>query len=488
MKILFVSSEVVPFSKTGGLADVAGALPKALSKMGHDVRIITPKYRMTDEKEFGLVTILDEINCHFHHETLSGEILRGNLPDSSIPVYFVKYDPMFDRDGLYTEEGLDYQDNGQRFAFFCMASLWALRAMNWKPDVIHCNDWQTSLIPTYMAHHPDLRSDDFYKGIRVLYTIHNLAYQGNFDRDILNRIGLGWEVYTIDGLEFYGDINLMKAGIVFSDEITTVSEQYAKEIQTVEYGCGLDGVLRHRSEHLTGIMNGIDYNVWNPETDDLIPSNFSEKNMGGKTRCKKALQKKCGLPVDKDTPVIGMISRLADQKGFDLISDIIHELFEMNVQFVLLGTGDPKYHHIFKRIDEMYPNKSGINITFDNKLAHEIEAGADMFLMPSRFEPCGLNQLYSMKYGTVPIVRKTGGLADSVVDCTSQTLKKGTATGFVFEEYKSEDLLETIQRAVETYKKTKTWRKLRKICMKQDYSWEVSAKKYVDLYRKMIKE
>ncbi|MBN1901803.1 glycogen synthase GlgA [Candidatus Sumerlaeota bacterium] len=484
MKILFVSSEVVPFSKTGGLADVAGALPVALRNLGHDVRIATPKYRSVDDQKFGLEKIIREINVHFQNDTYTASVKSAPLPGTSIPVYFISNDYYFDRQELYTTGGKDYPDNAMRYAFFCMASLWMLQALDWKPDVIHCNDWQSALIPAYLKHHLYLRTNEFYNDIKALYTIHNLAYQGSFDRTTLNSIGLGWEVYTIDGLEFYGDINLMKAGIVFSDAISTVSETYAKEIQTPEYGCGLDGILRARSDHLTGIMNGIDYTIWNPETDKLIPSRYTMQNMRGKTICKKHLQKKCNLPVNKDIPLIGMISRLAAQKGFDLISEIADDLFAMDIQFALLGTGEPDYENVFKKIGEKYPSKAGINIMFNNQLAHEIEAGADMFLMPSRYEPCGLNQLYSMKYGTVPIVRKTGGLADSVIDATPETISDGTGTGFSFEKYDAGTLLITIKRAVELYtKRKKSWKKLQANGMVQDYSWTASAKKYEELYK-----
>jgi len=486
VKILYVSSEVVPFAKTGGLADVAGALPRALAEQGHDIRIAMPQYGSMDVDQYPLSPILGEINVHFHNETLGAAVNSAVLPDSEIPVYFIRNDPYFNRKGLYNEKGVDYPDNARRFAFFCMATLWMLRALDWKPDVIHTNDWQSALIPTYLKYHPDLKTDDFYSGIKVLYTIHNLAYQGSFDREILKTIGLGWEVYTLEGMEFYGNINLMKAGIVFSDEISTVSETYAREIQQEEYGCGLDGVLRARRDQLTGIMNGIDYTVWNPHVDQLIPVKFSPRSMGGKTRCKKALQKKNNLPVNKEIPIIGMISRLADQKGFDLISGIVDEMMKLNLQFVLLGTGEPKYHDMFEKIKTRYPEKAGINLTFNNRLAHEIEAGSDMFLMPSRYEPCGLNQLYSLKYGTVPIVRKTGGLADSITDAAPDSVKAGKGTGFVFEEYSSKALLDAIKRAVDLFHNDKKyWKKLRSNGMAADYSWGASAKKYETLYQKM---
>lgn len=486
MKILYVSSEVVPFAKTGGLADVAGALPLALKKMGHDVRVVMPKYKDVDEKKYRIKTILDEIKVHFQLITNYAQIQGTTFPGTDIPVYFVKFDPYFNRQELYAENGTDYPDNAQRFSLFCMSALWMLRGLDWRPDIIHCNDWQSALIPTYLKHHPDLKMDEFYNRIKVLYTIHNLAYQGQYDESMLKSIGLGWEVYTMDGMEFYHKMNLMKAGIVFSDEITTVSETYAKEIQTFETGCGLDGVLRHRSDHLTGIINGIDYNVWNPEVDDLIAAKYSPKRMEGKAECKKALQQKQNLPVRAEVPLIGMVSRLADQKGFDLIAAKAAELFEMDIQFVLLGMGDPHYQVMFEKIAKEYPKKVAVNIKLDNQMAHEIEAGADMYLMPSRYEPCGLNQLYSLKYGTVPIVRKTGGLADSITDATPESIKDETGTGFVFDEYTPDALFETIKRALKSFEDKKVWKKIQRNGMNKDFSWEASAKKYEALYRKML--
>lgn len=486
MKILYVSSEAVPFAKTGGLADVAGALPKALKNMGHDIRVVMPKYKAIDDKVFGLKTILDEIKVHFQLITNYTQIQGTTFPGTDIPVYFVKFDPYFNRQELYAEGGSDYPDNAQRFSLFCMSALWMLRGLDWRPDIIHCNDWQTALIPSYLKHHPDLKMDEFYNRIKVLYTIHNLAFQGQFDESMLKSIGLGWEVYSMDGMEFYRKINLMKAGIVFSDEITTVSETYAKEIQTFEYGCGLDGVLGHRSEHVTGIINGIDYNEWNPQVDNLIPAKYSPEQMAGKAECKKALQKKQNLPAREDVPLIGMISRMTDQKGFDLIVANAAELFKMDIQFVLLGAGDQQYQTIFEKIAKEYPQKVAVNIKKDNQMAHEIEAGADLYLMPSKYEPCGLNQLYSLKYGTVPIVRKTGGLADSITDATPESIGDGTGTGFVFEQYAPDALFKTINRALKFYEDKKVWKKIQLNGMSKDFSWDSSAKKYMALYRKML--
>ncbi len=359
-----------------------------------------------------------------------------------------------------------------------------MRGIDWKPDAICCNDWQCGLIPAYLKNLDIFSKDPFYSEIKVLYTIHNLAYQGHADRDNIPKIGLPWSVFTPDGLEFYGRMNLMKSGIVYSDKVSTVSRRYAQEIQTDEFGCGLEGILKFRKKNLSGIINGIDTDEWSPEADDLIPANFSAKDLSGKAKCKAALQKKCGLPVKPKTPVIGVISRLADQKGFDLIAKAAAKLMALDVQFVLLGTGEAKYHKLFQRIADKHPKKASVNLTFDNRIAHEIEAGADMFLMPSRYEPCGLNQLYSLRYGTIPIVRKTGGLADSIVNYSSG---KSKGTGFVFEKYDSAQMLKAVTRAVDLYHSDPdAWQGLIQKAMAQDFSWAASAKKYEKLFKSMI--
>lgn len=484
MKVLIASSEVVPFSKTGGLADVAGALPMALAELGHDVRVITPKYKMVDEKKYQLTTVMKEIIVKMDGGPIYGSIKTANFPGTQIPVYFVENNYFFDRDELYTVEGKDFIDNILRFAFYSNAALWLLKGIDWKPDVIMCNDWQTALIPAYLKFHPELCQDPFFKDIAVLYTIHNLAYQGSFDKLFIPKINLPWDVFNHEGLEYYDRINLMKCGIVYSDHISTVSKQYALEMQTKEYGCGLEGILTALKGKLTGVLNGIDYTAWNPEVDTLIPAKFSLKDMAGKAVCKKELQKVNKLPEKADVPVIGIISRLADQKGFDLIEECIEDIMKLNLQIVLLGTGEPKYHEMFEEIGKKYPEKMAVNLAFNNKLAHLIEAGSDMFLMPSRYEPCGLNQLYSLKYGTSPIVRKTGGLADSIQDVSIKG-DKVSGTGFVFEKYDSKELLKTIKTAVKTYNERKIWAQVVKNGMEQDFSWNASAKVYDKLFKDM---
>ena len=486
MKILIATSEAVPFAKTGGLADVSGALPAALRALGHDVRLALPRYRSVSLEKFMLRPLLEEMAVMFPGNAQVGSILHSTLPGTDIPAYFVRQDAYFDRDGLYGEKGADYPDNADRFAFYCMAALWTLKGLAWQPDVIHCNDWQTALIPTYLKNLPVLRNDSFYDRIRTLYTIHNLAYQGAFPPGVLPKIGLDQSVYHPEGLEFYGKVNLMKSGIVYSDALSTVSKTYAQEIQTKEFGAGLEGILRARADRLHGIMNGIDYTIWNPEIDEFIPAHFSARDLRGKAKCKKALQKAVGLPEDGQVPLIGMISRLDKQKGFDLLEENLPKIVRMDVQLAILGTGDPKYHAMLEEAAKKYPKKISANLKFDNTLAHLIEAGSDMFLMPSRYEPCGLNQLYSLRYGTIPIVRKTGGLADSIVDATAKTLKSGEATGFVFEEYEADAMHAAFKRAVDLHrKKPDQWRQLIQNAMSKDFSWDHSAREYETLFRKI---
>lgn len=486
MKILIATSEAVPFAKTGGLADVCGALPRALHALGHDVRLVLPRYRSVSIEKFLLHVLLDEMIVHFPGNWQMGSVWQSTFPGTEIPVYFIRHDHYFDRDGLYGHGGEDYPDNAERFAFSCMAAIWTLKGIGWQPDVIHCNDWQSALIPTYLRNLSILRNDPFYRHVRTVYTIHNLAYQGTFGSAVLPRIGLGHSVYHPEGLEFYGTANLMKAGIVYADALTTVSRQYAREIQTEEFGCGLDGILHANADRLHGIMNGIDCSIWNPELDEHIAEHYSPTNLAGKARCKKALQKANGLPEKRNIPVIGMISRLAKQKGFDLLEQCLDEIMALDVQMVILGTGDPVYHRMLQAAAKRYPDRLTVNLTFNNPLAHQIEAGADMFLMPSRYEPCGLNQLFSLKYGTIPIVRKTGGLADSIVHATAKAIREGKGTGFVFEKYDSSALFAAVKKAVLMYRERRDrWARLIQNAMAQNFSWDVSARAYEALFQKI---
>jgi starch synthase len=474
MKILFASPEVVPFAKTGGLADVAGALPKSLRELGHDVRVIMPKYKMIDPAKYQLNKIVQGLKVQILDRIELADVYEAVIPGTDVEVYFIANDKYFGRDGLYQDKGVDYPDNLERFTFYTKASLAFIKQIGWQPDIVHANDWQSALILMYIK--TILKDDMFYKNIATVYSIHNMGYQGLFSSDQMQTLGLGWEYFTPDSLEFWGKIALAKAGFVYADVINTVSEKYAQEIQTAEYGYGLDGLLRFRNNDVFGIVNGIDYDLWNPATDKLIAKKYSPRVLSGKLENKKALQKANKLP-EKDVPVIGIISRLADQKGFDLIAADIENIMHKDLQIVLLGTGEPKYHELFKDMKKKYPSHIGLNLGFDAALAQLIYAGSDMFLMPSRYEPCGLGQLISYKYGTVPVVRKTGGLADTVID---------EETGFVFEEYTPEALDNAITRALNAYNNAKRWKAMVVKDMGLDYSWDVSAKKYLSLYQKAV--
>ena len=484
MKILLASPEVVPFSKTGGLADVSGSLPIALRKLGHDVRVITPKYKTTDGKTFHLKPVVENLGVPISNRIENCSILEGTLGDSA-PVYFIKNDNYYHRDHLYGDSQGDYPDNAERFIYFSRSILEACKALDFAPDILHCNDWQTGLTPVYLR---KLYHDEpVFANTASVYTIHNLGYQGLFWHYDMHLTGLGWDLFTPNGLEYYGKINLMKGGLLWADLISTVSQKYSEEIQTKEYGHGLEGVLQFRSDDLFGIVNGVDYSIWNPETDPYIAQNYSVTDLSGKVACKKDLLKEFGLPVNENWPVLGMISRLDDQKGFDLIAEIIDTLMNMrqNVYFVLLGTGHERYHKLFSHIMEKYPKKAGIRLEFNATLAHKIEAGADMFLMPSRYEPCGLNQIYSLKYGTVPIVRATGGLNDSIKTFQPNANKGlGLGTGIKFNAYKADNLLSAIKKGLKAYKDKKCWKELMIRGMQEDFSWDASAKEYEKLYKK----
>jgi starch synthase len=482
MKILFVTTEAVPFAKTGGLADVAGAVPKCLRALGHDVALIMPYHRPAREK-FGAQ--MENTGIRFFvpvgAETLEATLLRTTLPGSDVPVYFVENGPYFDREQLYGTPAGDYPDNAERFIFFCRAVLQATKALNWAPDIYHGNDWQTALLPVYLK--TLCLRDPFYHNSRSLLTLHNLAYQGVFPREKFELTGIGWSHFNWQELEFYGKLNLLKGGLVFTDRLSTVSPRYALEIQTPECGAGLEGILTLRAKDLCGIINGIDYAVWNPAVDQLIPARYTPEDLSGKAVSKRELQKLSGLPV-RNVPLLGLISRLDPQKGLDLIAEILPDLMKLDLQFVLLGTGTQEYNDLFARFNTRYPEKFKAHITFNNPLAHQIEAGCDIYLMPSRYEPCGLNQLYSLKYGTVPVVRKTGGLADTITNCTPTGIAKGTSNGFSFESFSSRALFATIRRALKLFADKRTWRRLLLVGMRQDWSWEKSAREYAALYEK----
>ncbi len=487
MKILFCSSEVVPFAKTGGLADVVGALPKKLRELGHEVVVFMPAYAAVHHVEQPITTTGIEFNIPLGAELVSGRLLRGQLPDSDAVIFFVENSDYFDRRQLYGENGQDYADNCERFVFFCRAVLESIRLLDWCPDLIHANDWQTGLIPALLK--TEVEATPFYENIASLLTIHNLAYQGSFWHWDMLLTGIDWKHFNWKEMECFGRLNLLKTGIVFADAINTVSPTYALEIQTAEHGCGLDGVLRHRSNVLSGILNGIDDEEWDPAKDSMIVVNYDANSwQSGKLACKTALQRERGLKVDPAAPMIGIVGRLASQKGWSLIVEVMEKwLAKTEVQWVVLGTGQPEYHTSLSNLARQYPDKLGLELGFSNRLAHQIESAADLFLMPSQYEPCGLNQMYSLTYGTVPVVRATGGLADTVVDATEEAIQNRTANGFCFENFVAEELDVALTRAVGMYLGyPEIWQQIVLTGMKQDWSWATSAKQYARLYEQTI--
>ncbi len=484
MKICCIASEVDPFAKTGGLADVAAALPKALAGLGHDVRVIMPLYRQVDRAKFGVTPTQLQLSIPIGPQTCEGRVWQARLPKTQVPVYFIEQSALFDRDGLYQVQGKDHPDNLARFSFFSQAALRLLRLLEWQPDVVHCHDWQASLVCAHLAWGA-LGRESWFASMASVLTIHNLAYQGLFPREQWALTGLPESAFSMDGLEYYGQINCLKGGLVSADTLTTVSPTYAKEIQTPDVGCGLEGVLAVRTPDLVGILNGIDPDEWNPETDPHIEARYSAAKVSGKSLCKLALQKRQQLP-EHHGLLIGMIQRLAEQKGIDIFVAAMEQLMTLPIQFVILGTGDPTYHEQLKQLSATFPGRIGLNLTFDNALAHQIEAGADAFLMPSRFEPCGLNQMYSMRFGTVPIVRRVGGLADTVVDVSPQTMPNGTATGFIFEPYTAQALVGAVQRAAAAFGDHTLWSTVMRHGMALDVSWNRSAREYVKVYERAL--
>lgn len=486
MKVVYISPEVVPFAKTGGLADIAGAIPKYLQRLGIEMTVIMPFYNIIKKSQYHLTKTDIRFDVKIGDNHKSGNVYKGLLPDSTVPVYFLDNEQYYGRNGFYNHPGTtkDYEDNSERFIFLCQGALEVIEKLNICPDIIHCNDWQTGLVSVYLK--TTYAKKECFRNTKTIMTIHNIAYQGLFWHWDMKLTGLDWSLFNWKQLEFYGKLNFLKGGLVFSDFITTVSKTYAKEIQTSEYGEGLDGVLRDRAEDLYGIINGIDYSIWNPETDKFIIANYGINNLAGKQVCKRALQKKLNFP-ERNIPVVGMITRLTDQKGLDLIVNRFQDLMKTDIQFVLLGTGEKRYHELFKTYAKTFPKKVAVKLNFDERSAHEIEAGSDIFLMPSRFEPCGLNQLYSLKYGTVPVVRCTGGLADTITDVRSEPILNGRYNGFSFKEYNSDLLLATIIRAIDLYKSKDQWTRLMTNGMSQDWSWERSAREYITLYETIVR-
>ncbi len=482
MNVLFASSEVTPFSKTGGLADVSGSLPPALARLGHEVTVVTPAYRHTKQLGLALETLEVPLEIPIGSKLVRGRVLRCQMP-GGVNVILIEQDDYFDRAQLYTENGSDYKDNCERYVFFCRAVMELIRLLELPIDVIHCNDWQTGLLPALLR--IEYQHARGYEDIVTVMTIHNMAYQGQFWHWDMLLTGLDWKYFNWRQMEFWGDLNLLKTGLIFADGITTVSERYAEEIQSQPMGCGLEDVLAQRRSDLTGIINGVDYEVWNPKTDSHLAANFDASDwQAGKALCKAALQRELGMTESPRTPLLGFVGRLADQKGLDLLAEVIGQWAGTeDVQWAILGTGDPRYHQLLTQLAKAHPGKIGLSLAFSDSLAHRIEAGIDMFMMPSRFEPCGLNQLYSLKYGSLPIVRATGGLADTVCDANATTIANGTASGFAFVDYDTRELEQTLARAVAMYRdQPDAWQRVVGNAMHQDWSWEASAGKYAELY------
>jgi len=480
-RILFVSSEVDPFAKTGGLADVAMALPRELVTKGHDVRIVMPKYKSIDTK----LAYTTDLSVWVGSRKENFAVRELDIPfkqagkDYNVKVYFIDSAYYFNRDGMY-----GYGDDGERFAFFCKAVLEMLPRIDFNPEVLHCNDWHTGPICMLLKESPEYRHSNYFNNIKTIFTIHNLRYQGDFPRDIILLFNVGEEVFVSEKVELYGKFNYMKAGIAYADIVSTVSENYSMEIQTDYYGEKLDGLLRKRSDDLYGIINGLNYDIFNPNTDKKIYKNYSLANIKDKKVNKKKLQEEFNLP-QKDVPIIGIITRLTEQKGLNLIMEKLEALMGCDAQLIVLGSGDKEFEYGFQYYRDRFPNKIGLYVGFNAKLANRIYAGCDMFLMPSRFEPCGLGQLISFRYGTIPIVRQTGGLADTVIDYNGDKID---GNGFTFHDFNSGDMFYAIQRAIDVYTNPKEWDMLVKKVLKLDYSWGGSADKYLDIYNKLNQE
>jgi starch synthase len=473
VRILFVASEGLPFSKTGGLADVVEALPKALVGLGHEVAVVLPRYRGTKTSS----VVVPSVTIPMGGTRLRFPSVADGSIISGVRYFFVDDPAYFDRDALYGGAGGDYPDNAERYSEFSRTAIEIAKHI-WRPDVIHCHDWQSALVPVLLR--TSYGDDPLVRDIPVVFTIHNMGYHGLFGREALDRAGIPVGVFHPAGIEFFGSVNFLKGGLVFSDYLTTVSRKYAQEIQTREYGYGLDGVVRTRADKLVGIINGVDYALWSPEKDKFIAAKYSAKDLSAKQICKQALLDFFELPAGHlAKPVIGIVSRFADQKGFDLIAEKAHELMHEDLLLVVLGTGDRKYEELFRALAAAYPGRIGAKIAYDNGVAHKVEAGADMFLMPSRYEPCGLNQIYSLKYGTVPIVRATGGLDDTI---EMFDIEHGTGTGFKFVEYTGAAMMRSVRQALHLFMDERIWRRIQLNGMAKDFSWKGSAVEYAKVY------
>jgi len=477
MHVAFVASECVPFSKTGGLADVVGALPRALASAGHQVSVYLPRYRQT-KLIGGGQAVVRSITIPFDDRyRFCSVVTDGN--HSGVSYYFIEYPPFFDRDALYGTSAGDYTDNAERFAMFCRGALEASKILG-VPDVFHCHDWQSALVPVLL--HTQYTEDPAFADVATVFTIHNIGYQGLFPPDTLPLLTLPWDLFTISKMEFFGQVNFLKGALVYSDFVTTVSRKYSQEIQTAEFGFGLEGVLRDRSATVAGIVNGVDYDEWSPQNDKYIAAKYSSQDLSGKAKCKQDLLATFGMTgADLRLPLIGIVSRFAAQKGFDLIAQTMDRLAREEMIVIALGAGDKPFEEMFLRLNKQFPQKIAVKVAYDNAVAHKIEAGSDMFLMPSRYEPCGLNQIYSLKYGTVPVVRATGGLDDTIEPWNPRTAK---GTGFKFTDYTGEALLLTIKEALRAFRDQPAWQTLMRNGMSKDFSWNASAREYVRIYER----
>ena len=485
LRIVLAASEAVPFSKTGGLADVVGALAATLDQMGNDVVLIIPDYFALRQTNASKLPAIAETGLQFsiqmNGRPVVGSVNWTSMPGTNVRVLLVRQPEYFDRKQLYQEHGHGYVDNCERFCFFSRAVLEICRQMVLRPDIIHCNDWQTGIIPGLL--HSQYAGSAGFENTASVMTLHNMAYQGRFWHFDMPLTGMDWKYFNYHQMESWGDLNLLKAGIAFADQITTVSPTYAEEICTADGAYGLEGLLRHRKKDLVGILNGIDDQVWNPQTDVLLPATYDVESLSErKATCKSYLQKRMGLAERPDVPLFGMVSRMADQKGFDLVAGSAERLLSQDIQMTFLGTGDPHYENLFRQLSQDHPGKVAVEIGFDESLAHQIEAGSDAFMMPSRFEPCGLNQMYSLRYGTVPIVRKVGGLADSVVNYENSEASLSTATGFMFSEYSRDAFATTVEKAIATFRSPAIWKQIVINGMAKDWSWGRSANEYLEVY------
>jgi len=495
VRVLLAASEVAGFAKTGGLADVAASLPRALSHIGNQVAVVMPLYAAVRRSGVKLEKTGVALPVPMGNRLLACPLLRSTLPHSDVPVYLVEHQPFFERDdggkrGLYLEAGPggnkhDYPDNAERFIFFSRAVLETIPHLGFTPDIVHANDWQTGLVPVYVG---EARTKPNFNRMRSLFTVHNMAFQGDFGKDVMKSTGLPQKLFDVGQVEYAGKLNFLKAGIVFADAVNTVSPTYAREVRTPQFGCGLDALLRDNSAKLSGIVNGVEYSEWNPAADPHIAAKFDANTVfEKKPLCKADLQEALKLPKNAAAPVLGLVARLAYQKGIDLVISAAKGFLDLGCQIAILGDGEPKYHHELRVLQEKNPDRVGLHLGFNEALAHKIEAGSDLFLMPSRYEPCGLNQMYSQKYGTPPVVRATGGLADTVVNATEENLKADRATGFSFDADTPSALYDTVKWALELYRtRPADFRKVVSRAMAQDWSWDRSAAEYEALYRRLL--